>query len=959
MQLSIYSIRGLIFSLISLAVAPDCGVAQDIPAGTAVNIPADTAVHTGVLPNGFTYYIRHNGEPAKRVQLYLVNKVGSVLEDEDQRGLAHFMEHMNFNGTRHFPGNELVNYLQKAGVRFGADLNAYTSFDETVYQLPIPTDDTAILQNGFRIMRDWAQEATLDSVEIEKERGVVLEEKRLGKGAGERMQRQYFPLILNHSRYAERIPIGLETVLTQFKPATIRRFHHDWYRPDLQALIVVGDIDVKATETLVRTLFADLRNPTDEKTRTQYKIALTGKDQFMTVTDKEMPEINIQVLVKHPEPKMKTVADYRLAMERELFNQVLAARFAELSQQPNPPFVNAGAEIQGFLGGLDMFAFDLTARQGEIEKGFRTAWELIEKVKRYGFTETELARAKTDYLSAMESEFKEKDKTPSVNFTEEYQRLFLEEEASPGTDWEYHFVKDHIASISLADINALIKEYIRDTDRDILVLAPDAAKAAISDSTKGGMPGADKGALPDSATMNSWIAGIAREALAAYTDQAPTQPLMATRPAPGKVIDAKQIAPLDITELRLQNGVTIMLKPTDFKKDEILISGVSAGGTSLYPDAELPSADNAAGLIGGFGVGSFSPIQLSKVLNGKQVSVTPWIGERGQGISGDVVPGDLETALQLINLWFTAPRKDTVLFNNIINNSKEVISNRYNDPDNVFSDTVAAVLSNYSGRRKAPSLDILNRIDLYKAYSIFKERFADAAGFRFVFVGNFNVDSIRPLLETYLGSLPALNKNEQARDLHINIPPGKIDKVVYKGTENKATVRMVYSGKYEFSPAANLQINALAEVLQIRLIQHLREDESEVYSPSVNASYRKNPENRFSVTVTFGCAPKNADHLAALVDEEIANIREHGALPDDVAKCKAEFLRTHELQLRENQFWLSYLGNQLENKEPILQVLDWENMLNGVTPQSLQSAARQYLSGTNRIRFTLLPQNKP
>ncbi|HEY6902353.1 MAG TPA: pitrilysin family protein, partial [Puia sp.] len=358
-------------------------------------IPLDPAVRTGRLPNGFTYYIRHNEKPAKQVQLYLVCKVGSILEDPDQRGLAHFMEHMNFNGTKHFPKNDLVDYLQKAGVRFGADLNAYTSFDETVYQLPLPADNPALVANGLQIMRDWAQDATLDSVEIEKERGIVLEEERLGKGAADRMTRAYLPVLLNQSRYADRLPIGTDDVLLHFPPATIRRFHQDWYRPDLQALIVVGDVDMDAIERSVKEKFSDLKNPATERPRTTYTVPLTGGRQFIAVTDKEDNAVALKLLVKHKTGPLVTEADYRESMKRALFNSMVAARkYAELSQDKNPAYVNVSAGIESLMGGTDAFAFEVTAKEGQLQAAFDRSWEVVEKIRRYGFTLSELDRAK-------------------------------------------------------------------------------------------------------------------------------------------------------------------------------------------------------------------------------------------------------------------------------------------------------------------------------------------------------------------------------------------------------------------------------------------------------------------------------------------------------------------------------------------------------------------------------------
>ena len=904
-------------------------------------IPLDTAVHTGVLPNGFTYYIRYNNEPKNRVFLYLVNKVGSVLEDDDQLGLAHFMEHMNFNGTTHYPKNDLVDYLQKSGVRFGADLNAYTSFDETVYQLPIPADDPAVVKNGFQIMRDWAQNATLDSIEINKERGVVIEEERLGRGASERMERQYFPVLLNQSRYAVRLPIGKVEILNSFPPATIRRFYADWYRPDLQALVVVGDINVDQTEALIKQLFSDLKTPSNERPRTKYKAPLTGTNQFLVVTDKEMPVIELQVLIKHPEEQLITEESYLHSMQHQLFNQMISERFDALSQTPNLPYINAGAYISGLLGSLDAFSLNITLKSGKLKEGFQLAWELIEKVKRFGFTQTELERAQQNYLIGMEAAFKEKNKTSSDAFVGEYQRNFLNREASPGITWEYHFVKDHIAEITLDQINTIVKEYIRDKDRDILILAPEK----------------DKNELPDSATVTGWMLAVNQGKLSAYADDVSNQPLLSKKPVPGKLLSEKMIPALGVTELKLSNGVKVILKPTDFKNDEIQFAAYSPGGSSLYSDAAYANASNAA-FTSSFGVSSFNPVQLNNMLTGKIVQVYPEISERTEGISGSAVPKDLETAFQLIYLRFTSPRKDTVLFNNIISNSKEIIKTRYSDPNNVFIDTVKLVLGNYNFRRTPPSVEKLDQIRLEKIYRIYKERFADASGFTFVFVGNFKVDSILPLIKTYLGSLPALHKHEMARDLGIHIPAGKMKKKVYKGSENKATVRMVFSGDYIFSPENNAVLNALNEVLEIKITQHLREDESEVYSPSVEVNYNKFPKSRYAFTISFGCAPANTDHLMDMVMKDISKLRQEGPTAEDLNKVKAEYKRVYELQLTQNGFWTDYLIRQSQNQENPEQVLGYPQRLEKITAASLQKAAQEYLSGKNDLRFVLLPEKK-
>lgn len=908
---------------------------------SAQTIPQDKALTTGKLTNGFTYYIRHNDEPQKRVQLYLVNKVGSVLEDGDQRGLAHFMEHMNFNGTKHFPKNELVDYLQKAGVRFGADLNAYTSFDETVYELPIPTDDPKMLISGLEIMRDWAQEATLDSVEIEKERGVILEEERLGKGARERISRQFYPMLTNRSRYANRLPIGLDSVLVNFKPAVIKRFYHDWYRPDLQALIVVGDVDVAEVEKVIQAKFSTLKNPPGERKRTDYTIPLTGNNQFLIITDKETPEVLLEIFIKHKAPALNTNADYLALLKRTLFNQLLAARrYAEISQQTNPAFVNMNASNQKLMGGLDMFAFDVTAKKGELQNAFEQTWGFIEKIKRYGFTATELEHAKQNYLRNMKTALEEKNKTPSGSFVTEYQNFFLHNEASPGIEWEYQFANINIGSISLADINSITADYLNGTDLDIMVSAPENERIN----------------LPDSANVFAWLNNMSKINIAHFKEDSSNLVLMPIKPQAGKVITTSYLPELNITTYTLGNGIKVVLKPTEFKNDEIRFRGFNPGGTSLYNDAEYDAVSSADGLISRFGLGNLNPVQLSKTLNGKVVNVSATIGPRAEIITGHAAPVDLETALQLVYLQITQPRKDSVLFKNIINGAKETITNRYAEPNNVFTDTINYVLGNYNNRAAPSSIEKLNKIDLQKVYDAYKERFADASGFTFVFVGNFKPDSIKALLEQYLGALPSLNKKEKARDLGMHIPAGEITKKIFRGSENKALVRLVFSGDYEYSPINNLLLNALGEVLQIKLLQHLREEEGEVYSPTVQTTYNKYPKNRYAVIVGFGCAPKNVDHLIEMVQKEMEALKIIGAMEDDVEKFKAAYSKNVELALKDNSFWLSYLSGQYENNEPVLQVFDNKKNLEKITPQSLKQAAPIFFNDKNMIRFILLPE---
>ena len=928
------------FFLFSECQTAGPGVATGSTQREQSSLPLDPAVRTGTLPNGFTYYIRRNTEPKERAELYLVNKAGSILEDDDQQGLAHFLEHMNFKGTTHFPKDALIQYLEKTGVKFGADLNAYTSFDETVYQLPIPTDEEAIVKNGMQIMRDWAQEATLDASEIDKERGVVLEEKRLRKGAGQRLQDQYLPMLLNNSRYAERLPIGTEEVLTGFDPAVLRRFHRDWYRPNLQALIVVGDIDVDQIEAMTKTLFSDLKNPADPRPRTNYSVALTGKNQFMKLTDSELSSIRFSLYIKYQEKPIRTAQDYRNTILKSLINRMVGARYREMLQQPDPPFAGGSARFTDLLGGLETYGIDAVLESSQLEEGIKAAWRETIRAKRFGFTETELARAKEAYVNILESALREKDKTSSHNFVQEYIHYFLKGEAAPGIQLEYDLTTKLMQEISLQEINRFMASYITTINRDILLLAPQTEAAH----------------LPEEGAVNAWLAEVEKEQLKPYVDEVSEEALLSPLPAAGKIVSEKKIEAIGVTELLFENGVRVVLKPTDFKNDQIIIQAFSPGGHSLSGDEEFYSAQNADNMVAGFGVGDFDALQLSKKLNGKKLSVSPFIGERYEGFSGYASPDDLETALQLVYLYCTQPRKDSAVFRNILTRSRTYLESRGNDPGEVFSDTVSRVLNNYHYRRPVPSLALLDKIKLEEVFHTFKDRFADAGDFTFLLTGSIDETTIRPMLAQYLGALPTHHRKEEARELGIHPPTGRIDKTVRKGAEDKASVQLYYTDTFAYSSTETLAIKALGDVLQFRLTDRLRKDEGGVYSPGVRTQFSKYPEGEYTLLVQFGCAPANVDKLIAATEEEIAAIREKGALEEDMLKFKAEEKRAWEKNIKTNSYWAAYLLKQYEYNEDLTRILQYPEAVDNVTSKTIQAAANKYLSGKNRIRFVLLPE---
>ena len=905
-------------------------------------LPIDKQVIIGKLPNGLTYYIRQNVEPKNKAELYLVNKVGSVLETDDQQGLAHFTEHMAFNGTRDFPKNQMVDYLQKSGVKFGADLNAYTSFNETVYQLPIPTDTAAIFNNGFKILANWAGYVSFDPTEIDKERGVVLEEERLrGKNAQERLQQQVLPVLLNNSRYALRLPIGKEAILKNFKPETIKSFYHDWYRPDLQAVIAVGDFDPKQVEALIKQNFSGLQNPAAEKPRVKYTVPATPGTAVKIATDKEFPYTLAQIVVKHPGTTIKNTNDYMQSVRVQLFNQMLNARLGELLQKPNPPFLFGRSSYGGFLGEQDAFTSIAVAKPGELEGAIKAVVAETERARKFGFTLTELERAKQDALVQMGNAYKERDKTRSVNFVREYQQHFLEGEAIPGIDYEYNFYVNNIGKITLAEMNALAGKFIGDQNRVVIVEGPEK----------------DKAALPSESTLLQWISSAGQN-VTAYVDNVSSDPLLSKLPEGTKVTSAVADSAIGTTTLTLGNGLKVVLKPTEYKNDQILINGYAFGGSSLASDDDFTSANLASSIISSSGVAQFNQGMLDKKLAGKNVSINPYISEFAQGITGRTSPADFETALQLIYLYFTQPRKDNDIWQSTISQTKSVLANRGLDPPSVFQDTISAVLSNYNFRGMVTKPERLNTASLDKAYDFYKSRFADASNFTFTLVGNFDIETVKPYLEHYLGGLPSTNGKETYKNLKIQPPAGEITKIVNKGVAEKSSVQLVFSGDYEYNEANNIQMDALEEVLNIKLIERLREQESGVYAPGVRAGYHKIPSGRYTITVYFGCAPENVDKMIASTLDEIAKLKLNGAQPTDIQKFVAEEARTTREQMKENIFWAGYLASSLQNDQNPDEILKHVGNLEQITVQSTRESANKYLSGKNLIKLILMPEKK-
>jgi len=892
----------------------------------------DPELRTGKLPNGFTYYIRKNKTPQKRVTMYLAIKAGSILETDQQRGVAHFVEHMSFNGTRHFPKKELSNYLEKAGVRFGADLNANTGLDETVYQLPLPSDQPELLANGLQILRDWAQDANIEAVDVEKERHVILEEKRYHQGLSQRYQEQAIPFYTNKSRFGTRLPIGTDEVLNKVTPEEIRSFYKDWYRPNLEAILVVGDIDVDQMEKDIKAKFSDLKNPGQEKERTYYHSTLTGKNQYMQFIDPELGGIAMEILMKEPADTVKTSIDYRRKLLKQLFGEMVSARFR-------------GLPLAGFTaltGGLNAFSVNLTTKPAETEQGLKSIWLELRRMQEQGFSQAELDRVKKTQQQKMEDALKEKDKTASETLIKPYLQHFLMGSAAPGVREEYKLSTELLKGISLDEVNALMDKYLKSNNRDIIV------KSCAHNKTF----------LPDEATVQRWIENVYTQPMTAYIDDIQDLPLLKKEPTPGKIINVEDVSKAGIQKITLSNGMTVLLKKTDFQNDQIVFKGLAEGGASLSSDADYESAINAASIIAAAGAGNYDALQLGKLLGGKKVQVSPFLLDSYQGFSGSTTPEDLPLALELVHAYFTEPRKHEESFITLVERAKEQLANAGHTRATIFLDTANFILGNSHLRKRPQSLDRLNAIKLDKAFQIYQDRFADASAFTFLFVGNLDLEKTKPLLEKYLGSLPTKGLKETIRDLGIRVPAGRISKTIYLGKEQKSSVILVYSGAFDYSFENSIKMNAIADVLKIRLTERLRDQEGGTYVPNAQLTLSKYPNARFSLVFTFECAPQNVEKLIASAQDELDHIRTEGPSAENLQKFKAARQVGLQTGSTNNDFWLDYLTSQLMNKESLTRFFDYNSVLNTITPKSVQEAAATFIQDKNYTRLVLMPEKK-
>ncbi|HMJ69927.1 MAG TPA: insulinase family protein [Cyclobacteriaceae bacterium] len=914
-----------------------------VVAASAQVIPVAPEIKKGKLSNGLTYYIRKNSKPENKVELRLAIRAGSILESDDQRGLAHFTEHMAFNGSKHFKKNDLVSFLQSIGVQFGADLNAYTSFDETVYILPIPTDKPENLEQGFLALEDWASTVTFETGEIDKERGIVLEESRMGKGASDRMNKVIFPKLFEGSVYANRLPIGTDPILKTFKPEAIKKFYKDWYRPDLMAVIVVGDIDPAKGEELVRKHFEHLKNPKAERAREYTPVPARKKSEGVVVTDKEATNHILQLYYSYKPVKAEvTMEDYRASIVKGLFNSMLNLRLQELTQKADPPFLYGASSLSGFVKGYEVYSSFAVIGKAGVEPALKALMEENERARKFGFTTGELDRIKRSFTRNLERAFNERDKTESENYADEYIRNFLEDEPIPGIENEFAYFKQFAETISLDEINGYAAKTIPGNETKLVILnGPEKSEFK--------MPTGDE--------LLALAEKTSSDEIKAYEETALATSLMPTPPASGKIVGEKKNDNVGFTELTLSNNIKVILKPTDFKNDQVLLNATRFGGQSLYGEKDQYNAQYAGTIASQMGVKEFSPLDLRKLMAGKTVSVSPRLGLYSEGIGGQCGSADIETMLQLVNLYFTSPRKDADLFASFVSKQQAALQNVMSNPQAVYQDSLQRILFNNHPRgARVPRAEDFNSVSLDRALEIYHDRFGNAAGFTFCIVGSFDLAKMKELVTTYLGSLPAGSPTSGMKDLGIRPVKGVVKKEVKRGTEEKSFVTLAFPGEAVWSSDAALRMQALMDVLNIKLIETLREDLSGVYGAGIKGQLNKNPYGHYMITATIPCGPENVDKLINATLAEIKKIKDNGPTAVDLSKVKETWIKQYRENLKDNGYWLSHLLQASETGSEPGDILTGEQRINAITAEEIKQAANKYFDMTNYLQIVLNPE---
>ena len=937
--------KHLFRSLLVIALIVCCNFQQAL-AQQQPPIPVDPNVRIGKLDNGLTYYLRKNNLPANRADFYIAQKVGSIQEEENQRGLAHFLEHMCFNGTTHFPGDALKQYLERIGVKFGENLNAYTSVDETVYNISnVPVNTPGAVDSCLLILHDWSNDLTLDPKEIDKERGVINEEWRTRMSAMQRFQEKLLPAMFAGTKYATCFPIGTMDVVMNFKPQTLRDYYEKWYRPDLQGIVVVGDIDVDAVEAQIKKLFADVPAQPNAAKREYYPVNDNKEPIVLIARDKEQPHIQAIVFNKHkatPNSEKDKIGYLVENYATNLINNMLNARLNELLQEANPPYIYAGSYDGDFFVAKTKQAFTgiVVCKEDAVESGIATLLREMERARRFGFTESEYQRARAEYLRNLESAYNEHDKRKNDEYINEYVRHFLDNEPIPGIENEYGIISQIAPSIPVEPLNMMMQTLVTDTNQVVAIFGPEKENLK----------------MPTEDAIKKILHDVKAEELAPYVDKVSDEPLMKEAPKGGKIISEQKDDVFGTTTLTLSNGVKVIIKKTDFKADEIIMKGVSLGGSSLFPDSEIININGLDAVSVG-GLGNFSTVDLEKILAGKRASVGYGIGDKTEGVNGYCSPKDFETMMQLTYLTFTAPRRDDDAFASYKNRNKAAWLNQEMNPMTAFGDSVTYALRMGHPRTLRVKSDMVDKMDYNKILAMYQDRFKDASDFTFIFVGNVDIEEMKPLIAEYLGALPSINRKESFKDNKIEYRKGVYKNEFIREQETaKASNFVCFTGTCKYDLKNTILMDMTCQVMDLVYTEKVREDEGGTYSVYVGGNLSKYPKEIAGLQVIFDTAPSKREKLMKIIFAEIEHIAKEGPSETNLNKVKEFMLKKHTEDLKENSYWMGSIDEYLfTGMNP---VKDYEQMVNSITAKDIQKFADDLFKQKNEVEVSMISPEK-
>lgn len=914
-------------------------------------LPVDKNVRIGQLDNGLTYYIRHNKLPENRAEFYIAQKVGSILEEPQQRGLAHFLEHMAFNGTKNFPGDDkglgVIPWCETVGIKFGTNLNAYTSIDETVYNISnAPIDRTGVLDSCLLILHDWSNYILLKDDEIDKERGVIREEWRSRNSGILRVYTDLLPTIYPGDKYADCMPIGSIDVINNFPYKDIRDYYHKWYRPDLQGIVIVGDIDVDAVEAKLKAVFADVQKPVNPAERTYYPVT-DNKEPIVAIgTDKEVDDPSIEIYFKQdatPDSEKNNVGYLASQYMTSMISSMLNARLSELVQSANPPFTRASSYYSDFFVAKTKEAFALSAssKADSIETALKTLLQETERARRFGFTESEYARARANYLQSLESAYNEREKTKHGSYVREYVQNFLNGEPIPGIEAEYAMMNQLAPNIPLQAMNMVMQQLVPDSNQVVIIAGP--AKEGLKYPTK--------------EEVINLLKGMKDLDLQAYVDKVSDEPLMKEAPKGGKIISEKEGDIYGSTRLVLSNGVTVYVKKTDFKADEIRMKGTSLGGKSIFPDKDALNFAVMDNVIAVGGLGNFSQVDLTKVLAGKKVSVNAGLGATTENVFGTCSPKDFETMMQLTYLTFTAPRKDAEAFESLKNRMKAQLESAQANPLSSINDSLQKAMYNNHPRVVMMKPEMVDQIDYDRILEMYNDRFKDASDFTFYFVGNIDLETAKPLIAEYLGALPAINRKETFKDTKMSIRKG-----VYKNEYAKeqqtptATIVFLYSGKAPYTLKNDILLSFATQVLDMVYTEEVREKEGGTYGVNCFGDLQKYPKEQLLLQIVFQTDPAKKDKLAGIVVDELKKLAAEGPSDVHLQKVKEYMLKKYADNQKENGYWMNNLNDYFYYGMDMTE--GYTDIVNSITAKDIQKFVSDLLKQGNEIEVTMTVPNK-